>query len=174
MDNNTQPKQSICKCERINYFCSCNDQKSIINEINKLKISPYYYKKLLPKICFFAAKYGHTTVLEYAIKEKSHMPFYMLRLAYYNALQSNNIDVLNLLYKYEKHVPILFYGKTVKQDNIHVLKWLCENKIKFFKGEGVEIKINCLKYLWEINNIDHIKNTKNLQQIECFNRICEF
>jgi len=60
-----------------------------------------------------------------------------------------------------------------RNGNLEILKWLINNNkpVNFMDNE---IEISCLKYLFEINKIATIKNKINLQQIECFNRICEF
>jgi hypothetical protein len=173
--NNNYTNIKICECDLTNYYCHCKGEDELLLRLQKIK-------RLKNRICCHAIKNRHLNIFKWHQTLKKKPCVYILAHYVWPTIQGN-LNVLKMLYQQNQFEfcdkmcipyegPIFKYA--VWNDHIHILKWLIEinspDKLYYDYDyvRDTKIGINCLKYLFEINETEDILNIENKKEIEYF------
>jgi len=179
-----------CNCDLVNYYCFCNGEDKLLEELKIPKFTGVIYLK--PNIDCYAIMNGHLNILKWLHSQNFHLDFFSLEYAAMSGqmeilmwLHSLNFsDLLNgcvcsgaarhghlniLIWLRSQNPPYPFNKyccvNAAENGHLEVFKWLVNNNAPF-KPTFHEINIHCLEYLFIIEKTHPIKNKINLQQIE--------
>jgi hypothetical protein len=182
--NNNYTNIKICECDLINYYCHCKGEDELLLRLQKFK--KFKRLRIRRRTCCYAIQNGHFNILNWheTVKKK---PCGYEDVHHILPTKSGNLDILKILYQQNKldfrnkygNLCVLYkysiFKYAVWNDYLHILKWLMKINVPkpiYCDYMVVEkIGMNCLKYLFEINEINEtedILNIENKKEIEYF------
>jgi len=187
----TTINNKVCKCNLTDYYCYCYGENALLDYLKIIGA-----KNLNSSVYVCAAQCGHLEVLKWMYSECYPLGIYAhgyyaiinghlnivkwLETKYLLRLESSDLchlaakhNQLNILIWLRTQNPPYYWDRltclnAAENGHLEILKWSINKNapVNFNNFEAYEIEMSCLKYLFEINKIATICNTKNLQQIK--------